>query len=149
MALRKIKTPKELSQISGVSWEVIKRLDEERDIEKIRIENILKLCTTLKCRIEDLIKIPYKTTDYAYLNLEKTGFKSNLRILMAVHNIDRQQDVIRRSGVSWSVITKIDSGENVESIELHNLLKICAMVNCRIQDLINFQYDYEIIKVEL
>jgi putative transcriptional regulator len=68
--------------------------------------------------------------------------KSNLRILMAHSGIKTLRELGRRANVSWKIISNLDNNENIESIQLQNLLKICFALNCRLDDLIKIDYPY-------
>ncbi|PLS19585.1 hypothetical protein CVD28_03980 [Bacillus sp. M6-12] len=68
--------------------------------------------------------------------------KSNLRILMAQSGIKTLRELGRRANVSWKIISNLDNDENIESIQLQNLLKICFALNCKLDDLIKIDYPY-------
>ena len=144
MAFNGIKSLRELGENADVTWEILKRLDENINISKIRFGNIFKVARALNCSLDQLILIPKKAKKYEKYNLRDANLKSNLKILMALNNINTQEELIRLSGVSYSVISKIEKGEQVETIELHNLLKVCAVMGCSIDQLINIDYDYDI-----
>lgn len=59
MAQNEIKTLKDLGRRANVSWKIISNLDNNTNIESIQLQNLLKICLALNCRIEDLLKIQY------------------------------------------------------------------------------------------
>lgn len=59
MAKSGIKTLRELGRRANVSWKIISNLDNNESIESIQLQNILKVCLALGCRIEDLLDIQY------------------------------------------------------------------------------------------
>ena len=142
MAYNGFTSLKQLGDHSGVSWEILKKLDENSKIESIRIGNLFKICRSLNCRIEDLILIPYKSKDYDYLKLGDSGLGSNLKLLMAVNNIDTMKDLMRLSGISWKIGNKLEKFIDIETLELSSVLKVCAIFKCNIQDLLNINYNY-------
>lgn len=130
---------------AGVSWKIIQRLDMNKDISKIRLGNLLKVARALNCRLSDLIRTEWDRKDYKQvLQNSQSRSSTNIRILMALNGIRTLKDIMQLTGISWSVLTKLDKGESLETIELHNILKVCVLFGCDLEELINFNYDYEI-----
>ena len=148
MALQNIRTLKQIQNEANISWDILNRLMTNTDIDKIRMGNILKVCKCLNCRFEDLINIKYPYETSTLLHRNKNG-PTNLKILMSLCDIDTKNELIKITGVSWSVIKKISDGKDLETVELYNYLKICSGLNCRVEDLLNFNYEYEPIQLTL
>ena len=145
MAFNNIKNLREMGFKAGVSWKIIQRLDTNKDISKIRLGNLLKVARALNCRLSDLIRTEWDRKDYKQvLQNSQSRSSTNIRILMALNGIRTLKDIMQLTGISWSVLTKLDKGEALETIELHNILKVCVLFGCDLEELINFNYDYEI-----
>lgn len=145
MAFNNIKNLREMGFKAGVSWKIIQRLDMNKDISKIRLGNLLKVARALNCRLSDLIRTEWDRKDYKQvLQNSQSRSSTNIRILMALNGIRTLKDIMQLTGISWSVLTKLDKGESLETIELHNILKVCVLFGCDLEELINFNYDYEI-----
>lgn len=145
MAFNNIKNLREMGFKAGVSWKIIQRLDMNKDISKIRLGNLLKVARALNCRLSDLIRTEWDKKDYKQvLQNSQSRSSTNIRILMALNGIRTLKDIMQLTGISWSVLTKLDKGEALETIELHNILKVCVLFGCDLEELINFNYDYEI-----
>lgn len=145
MAFNNIKNLREMGFKAGVSWKIIQRLDMNKDISKIRLGNLLKVARALNCRLSDLIRTEWDRKDYKQvLQNSQSRSSTNIRILMALNGIRTLKDIMQLTGISWSVLTKLDKGEALETIELHNILKVCVLFGCDLEELINFNYDYEI-----
>lgn len=145
MAFNNIKNLREMGFKAGVSWKIIQRLDTNKDISKIRLGNLLKVARALNCRLSDLIRTEWDRKDYKQvLQNSQSRSPTNIRILMALNGIRTLKDIMQLTGISWSVLTKLDKGEALETIELHNILKVCVLFGCDLEELINFNYDYEI-----
>lgn len=65
--------------------------------------------------------------------------KSNLKVQMAINNIEFIKDLAELTGISRNSLTKYCSVEGIETITLKNLLKLCTVFNCSIDDLINVE----------
>lgn len=65
--------------------------------------------------------------------------KSNLKVQMAINNIEFIKDLAKLTGISRNSLTKYCSVEGIETITLKNLLKLCTVFNCSIDDLINVE----------
>ena len=145
MAFNNIKNLREMGFKAGVSWKIIQRLDTNKDISKIRLGNLLKVARALNCRLSVLIRTEWYKKDYKQvLQNSQSRSSTNIRILMALNGIRTLKDIMQLTGISWSVLTKLDKGEALETIELHNILKVCVLFGCDLEELINFNYDYEI-----
>ncbi|WCK57048.1 helix-turn-helix transcriptional regulator (plasmid) [Aneurinibacillus sp. Ricciae_BoGa-3] len=66
--------------------------------------------------------------------------QSNLRILMAHSGIKTLRELGRRANVSWKIISNLDNNEDIDTIQLRNLLKICLALNCTLDQLISIDY---------
>lgn len=148
MALQDVRTLKQIQEKADISWDVLDKLRSNQNIDKIRMGNILKICRCLNCKFEDLINIKYPYNTINLLHKNKNN-PTNLKILMSLSEFDKQDELIKISGVSWSVIKKISDGKYLETVELYNYLKICATLQCKVEDLLNFTYDYEPIQLIL
>jgi len=148
MALQNIRTIKQIQIEANISWDILDKLMTNIDIDKMRMKNILKVCKCLNCKFEDLINIKYPYDTITLMHKSPNNL-TNLKILMSLRDIDTQNELIKLTGVSWSVIKKISDGKDLETIELYNYLKICAGLNCKVEDLLNFNYEYEPIELIL
>lgn len=63
MAQNGIKTLRELGRRANVSWKIISNLDNDESIETAQLQNLLKICFALNCRLEDLLSIKYPYID--------------------------------------------------------------------------------------
>ena len=59
MAQNNIRKINILQEKTGLSWDIFNKLLNNENIESIRFGNLLKICDTLNCKIEDLIEIKY------------------------------------------------------------------------------------------
>ena len=69
--------------------------------------------------------------------------KSNLLILMAQKNIRKINILQEQTGLSWDIFNKLLNNENIESIRFGNLIKICKVLECDIEELIDIKYPYK------
>lgn len=60
MAQRRIKNVTEVAEICKISNPTITKLNNDRKLESLSLETILKLCAGLNCTIEELIEIDYE-----------------------------------------------------------------------------------------
>lgn len=68
--------------------------------------------------------------------------RANLRLWMAKNNIKTLRELGRRANVSWKILSHLDNNENIESIQLQNILKVCLALNCRMEDLLEISYPH-------
>lgn len=69
--------------------------------------------------------------------------KCNFRILMAQHRINNIVEFMVKSGISRNSINKLYKEENLETVKLETLLKICDVLNCKLSELIEYTpYSY-------
>lgn len=73
--------------------------------------------------------------------------KSNLLILMAQKNIRKINILQEQTGLSWDIFNKLLNNENIESIRFGNLIKICKVLECDIEELIDIKYPYKTIEL--
>ena len=73
--------------------------------------------------------------------------KSNLLILMAQKNIRKINVLQEQTGLSWDIFNKLLNNENIESIRFGNLIKICKVLECDIEELIDIKYPYKTIEL--
>lgn len=59
---------------------------------------------------------------------------------MAQNGIKTLRELGRRANVSWKILSNLDKNENIGTIQLQNLLKICLALNCTLDQLINIDY---------
>ena len=69
--------------------------------------------------------------------------KSELSILMAQKKIRRLNYLQEQTNLSWDVFNKLMNDENISTIRLGNLVKICNVLNCKINDLVVIKYPYK------
>ena len=67
--------------------------------------------------------------------------RSNLRIFMAKARIKTLRELGRRAGLSWKILSYLDNDENIDTIQLGNLLKVCFALNCKLEDLLEIHYE--------
>lgn len=67
--------------------------------------------------------------------------KSNLRLIMAKNGIRNVSEVGDICKVSNPTITKLNNDRKLESLSLETILKICAGLNCTIEELIEVDYE--------
>jgi len=67
--------------------------------------------------------------------------KSKLRLIMAQKGIKNVSDVGDICKVSNPTITKLNNDRKLESLSLETILKICAGLNCTIEELIEVDYE--------
>ncbi|MCI1763630.1 helix-turn-helix domain-containing protein [Heyndrickxia oleronia] len=64
--------------------------------------------------------------------------KCNIRRLMADQRIDDISELIRMSGVSRNSINKLYREQDIETIKLETLMKICDTFNVRLSELLEY-----------
>ena len=64
--------------------------------------------------------------------------KCNLRKLMAERKIDDISDLMRLSAVSRNSINKLYRENDIETIKLETLMKLCNALRCNLSDLIEY-----------
>ncbi|MGO1369960.1 MAG: helix-turn-helix domain-containing protein [Senegalia sp. (in: firmicutes)] len=67
--------------------------------------------------------------------------RSNLRLIMAQRRIKNVTEVAEICKISNPTITKLNNDRKLESLSLETILKICAGLECTIEEL--FEIDYE------
>lgn len=67
--------------------------------------------------------------------------KSNLRLIMAKKGIRNVSDVGDICKVSNPTITKLNNDRKLQSLSLETILKICAGLNCTMEELLEVDYD--------
>lgn len=153
MAVNQISSLKELGDKANVSWKILSNLDENLDIDTIQFGNIIKVSKALNTEINNLIQIEYirdKKIDKNQINDIKSlisvkpeqsscEITSNLRILMAINNIKNLRELERLSNANWKILSNLDKGINIETIQLKNLLKVSTALNCTLDELLNIQ----------
>ena len=66
---------------------------------------------------------------------------------MAQKNIRKINILQEQTGLSWDIFNKLLNNENIESIRFGNLIKICKVFECDIEELIDIKYKYKKIEV--
>jgi len=66
--------------------------------------------------------------------------KSHLRHRMADRSIDDISQLIEISGVSRNSINKLFRSENLETLKLETLMKLCDALECNLSDLVEYKY---------
>ena len=56
MADRNIDDILELMRLSGVSRNTINKLYRNKEVETVKVETIIRLCKSLKCKMSDLVE---------------------------------------------------------------------------------------------
>ena len=59
---------------------------------------------------------------------------------MAKRGIKTLRELGRRANLSWKVIGNLDNNEDIDSVQLRNLLKICFALNCTLDELLTIEY---------
>jgi DNA-binding Xre family transcriptional regulator len=72
--------------------------------------------------------------------------RSNLRIIMAKKRIKNVTEVAELCQISNPTITKLNNDRKLESLSLETILKLCAGLECTMEELIEVDYD-EIVKL--
>lgn len=67
--------------------------------------------------------------------------KVNLRYLMAHHKIDSITELMAISGLSRNALNKLLKEEDVQSVKLETLIKLCDALNCKLAELITYTPD--------
>lgn len=134
MAQNNIRKINILQEKTGLSWDIFNKLLNNENIQTIRFGNLIKICDVLNCKIEELITIKYPYQTITLIN--RTGSPSNIKLLMALNNIETINDLLKKANISWGITKKIQDG-HVETIELGSLISICFALNTKIEDLLN------------
>ena len=66
---------------------------------------------------------------------------------MAQKNIRKINILQEQTGLSWDIFNKLLNNENIESIRFGNLIKICKVLECDIEELIDIKYPYKTIEL--
>ncbi|KMT22324.1 helix-turn-helix domain-containing protein [Clostridium cylindrosporum] len=64
--------------------------------------------------------------------------KCNLRILMAEHKVDDISQLMKMSGLSRNSINKLYKEEDISSIKIDTLIKLCNVFKCNLSTLIDY-----------
>ncbi len=64
--------------------------------------------------------------------------KSKLRYLMADKNINSISELIRDTNVSRETLNKLYHSENMETLKIQMLIKLCDYFKCNLSDLIEY-----------
>lgn len=67
--------------------------------------------------------------------------KSKLRYLMADKNINSISELIRDTKVSRETINKLYHSENMDTLKLQMLIKLCDYFSCNLSELIEYTPD--------
>lgn len=70
--------------------------------------------------------------------------KIKIGYLMVDHKIKTIAELSRRTGLNKNTISKLVNNDKPETLTLENILKICDLFNCTLQDLIEYIPDDEI-----
>lgn len=65
--------------------------------------------------------------------------KNYIRYRMADQNIDDITGLMERSGVSRNAITKLFRNENVDTLKVGTLMRICDALECNLSDLLEYK----------
>lgn len=65
--------------------------------------------------------------------------KVNLEIEMAKAGIKSISELSRRTGINRHSLTRYCNPEGIGDVTLKNLLKICSVLNCKIEDIIEVE----------
>ena len=69
--------------------------------------------------------------------------KIKIGYLMVDHKIKTIAELSRRTGLNKNTISKLVNNDKRETLTLENILKICDLFNCTLQDLIEYIPDDE------
>lgn len=64
--------------------------------------------------------------------------KIKIGYLMVDHQIKTIAELSRRTGLNKNTISKLVNNDKPETLTLENILKICDLFNCTLQDLIEY-----------
>ena len=70
----------------------------------------------------------------------KLEIKSNLRILMALNNINSLRELGQKANLSWKIISNLDNNVDIENTQIGNLIKVCNALNTTLDNLIEINY---------
>lgn len=68
---------------------------------------------------------------------------SELSILMAKNHIRRLNYLQEQTNLSWDIFNKLINDDNITTIRLGNIVKICNILRCNVEDLVNIKYPYK------
>ncbi|HDR7417809.1 TPA: helix-turn-helix transcriptional regulator [Bacillus cereus] len=63
------------------------------------------------------------------------ALKSNLRFIMAEQMINNISDLIKQTGISRNSLNKLWKNEELETLKLETLVKVCEALNIFLYDL--------------
>lgn len=66
---------------------------------------------------------------------------NNIRLIMGKQRIDNIQDLMECTGLSRNALNKLWHEDNLETIKLGTLIKICDSLNVNLSDLIEYVPD--------
>lgn len=69
------------------------------------------------------------------------ALKSNLRFIMAEQMINNISDLIKQTGISRNSLNKLWKNEELETLKLETLVKVCEALNIFLYDLIDYVPD--------
>lgn len=64
--------------------------------------------------------------------------KCNLRLIMAEKRIDDIADLMRMTGLSRNALNKLYKENELETVKIETLIKICNALQCKLSDLIEY-----------
>lgn len=70
-------------------------------------------------------------------------YKSKLRFLMAEHKIDSITELMKITNVSREPLSKLYSEENLGTLKLDILSRICDGLNCSLNELVEYMPDFK------
>ncbi|MEH7464826.1 helix-turn-helix transcriptional regulator [Bacillus thuringiensis] len=66
------------------------------------------------------------------------ALKSNLRFIMAEQMINNISGLIKQTGISRNSLNKLWKNEELETLKLETLVKVCEALNVSLYDLIEY-----------
>ena len=62
---------------------------------------------------------------------------------MAKNHIRRLNYLQEQTNLSWDIFNKLINDDNITTIRLGNIVKICNILRCNVEDLVNIKYPYK------
>ncbi|MGO4887998.1 helix-turn-helix domain-containing protein [Anaerobacillus sp. MEB173] len=67
------------------------------------------------------------------------SIKNNLRLIMAEQRINSLTELMEKTGLSRNALKKLWHDEDLETVKIGTLLKVCDALNVRLSDLLEYE----------